>query len=71
MRRKPKCTYSPVDILHMDHVLLTASAKILCFKHEEQNSCLYPYSEILPSYKKEFMIATCKNMKESENNYAM
>lgn len=55
----------------MDHVLLTASAKILCFKHEEQNSCLYPYSEILPSYKKGFMIATCKNMKESENNYAM
>lgn len=30
---------------------------------------VYIHTEILPSYKKEFMIATCKNMKESENNY--
>ena len=45
--------------------------KFFAFKHKEQNSCLYPSSETLPSYKKEFMTATCKNMEESENNYAM
>lgn len=54
-----------------DRLLLIVLAEILCFfKHEEQNSCFHLYNEISPGRKKEFTIATGKNMEESANNDA-
>lgn len=56
---------------YRDRLLLIVLAEILSFfKHEEQNSRFHLYNEISPGRKKEFTIATGKNMDGSANNDA-